>query len=306
MSDNIKVVFHLGLHKTATTSFQTILLNNRDNLLQNGIYYPIYPDFKGPGHHIIAKDVSKRNFKLFINSLEEGIKSLNGKGIILFSSEKFENYLKETSFPKYLEQIIKIYNIKNIEWHACTRNQFLYLKSLYWQLSRVVLVSFYKMSKDIIRNGYYEVGGPRNRKIFIFDYSKFFNEFNKQMDTKIIKYSMEEFVDCYPGRKLLENLSFQNKHVNFRKIDQHIQNYLKINPRKVHINQRNSEFRRELNYTLRLFGLRSIKQRKLLGKQSLIQKFILKLIKIPTLFRLIKVKLQYPVVKKLFAKRFKV
>ena len=65
MSQNIKVVFHLGLHKTATTSFQTILFNNRDNLLRNGIYYPIYPHFKGPDHHIIARDITQRNFKLF-------------------------------------------------------------------------------------------------------------------------------------------------------------------------------------------------------------------------------------------------
>ena len=196
-----------------------MLFNNRDNLLRNGIYYPIYPHFKGPGHHIIARDITQRNFKLFINSIEEGIKSLNGKGIILFSSENFETFLKETSFPKHLKQIIKKYNIENIEWHACTRNQFSYLESLYWQLSRVVLVSFYKMAIDIIRDGYCEVEGPKNKKIYIFDYLKFFNEFNNQIDTKIIKYSMEEFVDCYPGKKLLEKLSIQNKNVNFRKIE---------------------------------------------------------------------------------------
>ena len=139
--------------------------------------------------------------------------------------------------------------------------------------------------------------GPKNKKIFIFDYLKFFNEFNKQMDTKIIKYSMEEFVNCYPGKKLLENLSIQNKYVNFRKIDQSIKKYLKINPRKVHINKRNTAFRRELNYTLMFFGLRTIKQRKLLDKHNLIHKIILELIKIPTFFRLIMVYLQYPLVK---------
>ena len=86
----MKIVFHVGLHKTATTSFQSLIFKEKDNLEKFGLYYPTYKDFEGPGHHRIAHEVINNNFSLFTYSLKKAKKLLKDNSIILFSSEDFE------------------------------------------------------------------------------------------------------------------------------------------------------------------------------------------------------------------------
>ena len=44
-------VIHVGLHHTATTSFQTFLFKNRDALIKNKILYPLTGIYRGSCQH---------------------------------------------------------------------------------------------------------------------------------------------------------------------------------------------------------------------------------------------------------------
>ncbi len=50
---------HIGRHKCGTTSLQRSLLENRDSLLEQGIYYPL-EGLEDTGHHPIARALEKQ------------------------------------------------------------------------------------------------------------------------------------------------------------------------------------------------------------------------------------------------------
>lgn len=49
---SVKLIIHVGPHKTATTSIQYVLRKNAEKLLRGGISYPRSPHFSGAHHHV--------------------------------------------------------------------------------------------------------------------------------------------------------------------------------------------------------------------------------------------------------------
>jgi hypothetical protein len=47
----MKLILHIGTHKTGTTSLQAWLANNREALAANGVSYPHATVAHGSGHH---------------------------------------------------------------------------------------------------------------------------------------------------------------------------------------------------------------------------------------------------------------
>ena len=79
---------HLGFHKTATTSFQLSCGNNREKLIEEGIYYPKfeYQDRKG----------NRWNHSGNIRFLCQPIKRKKLKNIKLFNKLEYEKSLQQT------------------------------------------------------------------------------------------------------------------------------------------------------------------------------------------------------------------
>ncbi len=300
----MKIVFHIGLHKTATTSFQSLIFKEKNNLEKFGLYYPTYENFEGPGHHRVAHEVINNNFSLFTYSLKKAKKLLKDNSIILFSSEDFEYYLKESSLAKELVTIANKFKIYDIEWHVCTRDQFSYFESLYSELSKHNIVTNYKlMANQILKKGYYSTGNEKTKWIFIFDYHKYFELFNRTLKVKLIKYSMQEFTKDFPGKILINNICKNLEPSDKLKIDNLI--YLRINkePNSLHVNKKLSEFNVELNYVLTLF------QRFFLFRIFNLNKYLAKIqflifVKMFASFRILKVYLIKKKIKNLFSKKF--
>ena len=48
------LIFHVGTHKTGTTSIQTMMQDNRDYFLEQGILFPRAGQVRNGGQHNIA------------------------------------------------------------------------------------------------------------------------------------------------------------------------------------------------------------------------------------------------------------
>lgn len=65
-SDSVQLIIHVGPHKTATTSIQSLMLTYSDVLLENGILYPPSPHISGAHHHVPCEIKGGDPFRLGI------------------------------------------------------------------------------------------------------------------------------------------------------------------------------------------------------------------------------------------------
>jgi hypothetical protein len=91
-------VFHIGTHKTGTTSFQALLADNVEQFLEQGLFYPVtgrtYPRTRlFHGHHNLAWELTgDRRFRSRGGSLESLVDELEHAepSSVLLSSELFQ------------------------------------------------------------------------------------------------------------------------------------------------------------------------------------------------------------------------
>ena len=113
----MKLFIHTGLHKTATTSFQHFLFNNRESLLEAGVFYPQI-DQNQESHWQIPNQILKNNWKFPKSYLKNAIdfaKQRNAKSVLI-SSEDFETILSEYFHASKLEDICFKLGYSEVHW----------------------------------------------------------------------------------------------------------------------------------------------------------------------------------------------
>lgn len=157
----MRLVLHIGTHKTGTTAIQRFLSQNREQLMQMGYCYPKYSDIlPGKSDHYAHIDVAKGLMgQSKILSVEDSKDFLRGvvtfaekknAHTILISAESFVRGMSGTSSKKWnqIESFIRLVKscipLENIEITVTIRSLASYLTSLY---NEHVKVTGY--SKDI-------------------------------------------------------------------------------------------------------------------------------------------------------------
>lgn len=130
------IYLHIGVGKTGTSSIQSFLSRNRNNLLELGVLYPTsgltYNGFKSHSHHGLAvfqsQNIPQDSHKLYSELLAEIDSST--QDTVIISSEHF-CYVRK-SYLQELKAILSNYNIKIIFY---IRNQAKLIEStfLQWQ-----------------------------------------------------------------------------------------------------------------------------------------------------------------------------
>ena len=82
--DPVKLVVHLGFHKTASTYLQSLLNENREPLAKRGIWYAQRPPAT-PEHHPAAWSLLEGDALPLVKMLHEGARA--GCHTVLLSSE---------------------------------------------------------------------------------------------------------------------------------------------------------------------------------------------------------------------------
>jgi hypothetical protein len=101
-----RVIFHVGPHKTGTTSIQQSLLESES------VGYA-KPEIYGPGHaHIAWRALGVNNFQPQINLLVDIANSLSAFDTVVFSSEEFSRVLESAATPVAIQQLCEKRNVE--------------------------------------------------------------------------------------------------------------------------------------------------------------------------------------------------
>ena len=186
-------VIHVGLHKTATTSFQHFLFNEEKFLRKIGIIYPnSVIDFNSKQHllipgcffekHPALKDNRDRNLKNYIERLNAEIKNSKLE-LCLLSSEVFNelNDIRPNDTRKIIDSLKSIF--KNVFIFISTRDPQERALSMYKHKIRRanVVENFRKEYFDAPRLFFNKIDG----------YTKSINKW-KEIDCKVLEKDVQD------------------------------------------------------------------------------------------------------------------
>lgn len=145
----MKLIIHIGTHKTATTTVQATLARNRASLRRAGIWYPAYPEVL-PGvaghdaHLDVAKGLMSESKKLsreqvarFFDELHRQATAAGDIDIVLLSAEPFYRGQADGEGPywsrreRYIRELRSLIPFEEAEVAIVLRRQDDYLESLY-------------------------------------------------------------------------------------------------------------------------------------------------------------------------------
>jgi hypothetical protein len=86
-----RVIIHIGVHKTGTTSLQKAFATERALLREHGIAYPLLPGQAQAGQHALAYAVRRRDVPAVTAMLRAADVAREGLSTVLFSSEDLSN-----------------------------------------------------------------------------------------------------------------------------------------------------------------------------------------------------------------------
>lgn len=164
----MKLIIHIGTHKTGTTSIQRWLWHTKSELIGQGVWYPSYSEILGENfsdhyaHHDLAKGIMGESKRFKPEDVEAFFRGLHQQAVdkpdcntVLISAEPFlrgqlgnENtkWARIEKFQEYLSQIAVFKHVKIV---VVFRNYCDYLESLYNEHVKVTnykkkIAHFYK------------------------------------------------------------------------------------------------------------------------------------------------------------------
>lgn len=214
----MKIVIHMGLHKTGTTTFQNFLHLNKKNLLKFGILYPDIHENED-SHWQIPNQILRNNWSY----LESYFKFVFDTAIqknastVFVSSEGFAIMLTESFRIEKFESLLHKLGYQEINWECVLRNQWDYFNSLYAEMSKhKICLNYASAGEEVINFGEISMGNDFSRYRFAFDYDRFIKIFLMAITGSFSATSFENFISKdFIGRDLL-NKSF-NSNIDSKK-----------------------------------------------------------------------------------------
>jgi hypothetical protein len=190
-----KIFLHIGLHKTGTTALQSAFLRCRENLKEQGFYYPrVGIPLNSQGHHNIAwgflRDRRYMASSGDIHALLNEIESVDCPNTII-SSEDFESLLNQ---PMMLEKVTDVFSKNGFKVLVIIyfRNQADYLISLYGELLKAGLgIEFKLLFERFMMEKYFYY----NEWKFSIDYLKIKNSLSQLKGVDIIYRNYDQLIN---------------------------------------------------------------------------------------------------------------
>jgi len=203
----MRLIVHMGFHKTASTHLQDLLNRNTGHLAGRGIWYEHQSGY--PAHHSIAHPLLRGDsapFKVMISNARA-----SGCHTVIFSSEDLEAAPFNPVLPAQIEQVAADQGIDRIEWHAVIREPGSYSESLYAQLSWHTFADVLHMFSEVMKKGVLFMPEPflgdhaTPYWFYCFDYRPFFATFAAAAGRNLY---VHDYADSrpFPGWRMLERL----------------------------------------------------------------------------------------------------
>ena len=246
----MKLVIHMGLHKTASTTFQNFLHLNRDQLFDAGVLYPKIEE--DSSHFEIPSRLLKNDWKFIESFLLENFNEAKTKKIntVFISSEDFETILIENFLGSQFENLALKIGYSSIHWECVLRNQWEYFNSLYAQLSwDGGTLNYSAAGHDIVHFGQMSIGTGTFRWRFAFDYDLFIDKFIQNTRGMFSVISFNSFTDNKViGKELIDKvIGSKNASNIFWNSDLHLVDKANTRP---------DEETAEINYLANFLGIK--------------------------------------------------
>ena len=190
----MRLIIHIGLHKTGTTSFQNFLHFNRDALLKAGVLYPEMGEHES--HWVIPNQIVRNNWNYVEDYMKISLTNAKKANIktVFISSEDFELFLFEGYLASQFEKLILNLGYSKIYWVSILRNQWDYFNSIYSEMSKnKVCLNYATAGEEILNFGEISMGTNVYRWRFAFDYDTIIQRFLDQINGSFSAYSFEQF-----------------------------------------------------------------------------------------------------------------
>lgn len=202
----MRLVVHLGFHKTASTFLQQLLACNRERLAAHGVWYDAAAVCGA--HHPIANPLLSGDPAPFAAMIARARDA--ECRTILFSSENLEALPFVPDIAALLEQTAADAGVGAIEYHAVLREPGAYFESLHAQLSRHTYADTGHMFSEIMKKGVLFMPEPHFFPgaapywFFSFDHAPFLESFAAAgRDLMVHDYAE---AGPYPGWRLVDRL----------------------------------------------------------------------------------------------------
>jgi len=190
----MRLIIHIGLHKTGTTSFQNFLHFNRDALLKAGVLYPEMGEHES--HWVIPNQIVRNNWNYVEDYMKTSLTNAKKANIktVFISSEDFELFLFEGYLASQFEKLILNLGYSKIYWVSILRNQWDYFNSIYSEMSKnKVCLNYATAGEEILNFGEISMGTNVYRWRFAFDYDTIIQRFLDQINGSFSAYSFDQF-----------------------------------------------------------------------------------------------------------------
>lgn len=201
----MRLVVHMGLHKSGSTHFQQLMLLHHDGLAARGIWYDT--DGVCGAHHPVANAMLAGDAEPFLAMIRRA--RMAGCETVLLSSENFEALPFVPAIAAQIEQAADLVGVRTIEWHAVLREPGAYFESQYAQLSRHCYADPGHMFSEVMKKGVLFMPEPHRFPgaapywFFCFDYAGFLTGFAVGRELSVYDYADGA---PFPGWQIAETL----------------------------------------------------------------------------------------------------
>lgn len=208
----MRLIIHMGCHKTGTTSFQKTCEKLADDLRAAGVLYSVDSDRLYPFQHSeLAWDASVSEYGR-LRAILRAAATDDSLDTVLISGEDFESFLVQTDIARRIEEVAVECGVTEIEWIVVYRDPFHYFESIYAQLSRSPCGPTYRdAARAILDTGLLNVGRLTRGWIYVFDLARFLPRFRVAVSGTVTAIPFQTFVAGSSGRMLLERMLGQDK-----------------------------------------------------------------------------------------------
>ena len=202
----MKLIVHMGLHKTGSTWLQHLLNRNSRVLGARGIHYQEQPGY--PAHHQVAWAALAGNGQPLADMLASAREA--GRHTVIFSSEDLEGVLFNPPVAALIEEVAANEGVDAIEWHLCLRAPGAYFSSLHAQLQHHVYADPLAMFREAMARGVIFIPEPLGAEgtpywFYCFDAHPFVSGFAGRTQWPVVVHDYAD-ADPFPGWRMIGGL----------------------------------------------------------------------------------------------------
>lgn len=203
----MRLIVHLGFHKTASTYLQQLLNGNVRALAARGIWYQ--PQKHYPAHHQAAWALLGGDGMPLEMMLRAA--KLSGCDTVILSSEDLEAVPFNPQVAATIEATATALGVTGIEWHIVVREPGAYFASLHAQLQHHVYADTLVMLREVLKKGMIFIPEPLAGErgapywFYCFDHHAYIAGFAARTAHKVVVHDYTD-ADPYPGWRMIDSL----------------------------------------------------------------------------------------------------